>query len=79
MHHRSTKTSTYGIMFTGTPHYGAEGVEFGKILVNMISIFLRTNGNLLNVLRKDLETLQQQLYQYASICSDFETKLAFEA
>lgn len=65
-------------MFMGTPHQGGEGVAFGKILVNVASIFVKTSDNLLNILEGDSEALQQQLGQYAAISSDFETKFAFE-
>jgi len=62
----------------GTPHQGGEGVSWGKRLVNIASIFVKTNDKLLNILEKDSEALQQQLSQYTSIISDFETKFAFE-
>jgi hypothetical protein len=77
-HHKSIKTSTYGIMFMGTPHQGGEGVTWGKTLVNVASIFVKTNDKLLNILERDSEALQQQLGQYAPISGDFETKFAFE-
>jgi hypothetical protein len=77
-HHKSIKTSTFGIMFMGTPHQGGEGVAWGKRLVNIASIFVKTNDKLLNILDRDSEVLQQQLGQYTSISSDFETKFAFE-
>jgi hypothetical protein len=70
--------STYGIMFMGTPHQGGEGVAWGKILVNVASIFIKTSHRLLNILEKDSEALQQQLSQYTPISGDFETKFAFE-
>jgi hypothetical protein len=53
-------------------------VALGKLLMNVASIFVRTNDKLLNILAKDSEILQQQLGQYTSISSDFETKFAFE-
>jgi hypothetical protein len=65
-------------MFMGTPHQGGEGVAWGKRLVNVASIFVKTNDKLLNILERDSEALQQQLGQYAPISSDFETKFAFE-
>ncbi|KAH0558618.1 hypothetical protein GP486_004729 [Trichoglossum hirsutum] len=77
-HHKSIKTSTYGIMFMGTPHQGGEGVAWGRRLVSVASIFVKTNNNLLNVLERDSEALLQQLDQYAPISGDFETKFAFE-
>jgi hypothetical protein len=65
-------------MFMGTPHQGGEGVAWGKRLVNLASIFVKTNDKLLNILERDSEALQQQLGQYAPISGDFETKFAFE-
>jgi hypothetical protein len=65
-------------MFMGTPHQGGEGVAWGKRLVGIASIFVKTNDRLLNVLERDSEALQQQLGQYTPISSDFETKFAFE-
>jgi hypothetical protein len=65
-------------MFMGTPHQGGEGVAWGKRLVNVASIFIKTNHRLLNILEKDSEALQQQLSQYTPISGDFETKFAFE-
>ena len=65
-------------MFIGTPHQGSEGVAWGKRLVNVASIFVKTDDKLLNILERDSEILQQQLGQYNSISGDFETKFAFE-
>ena len=65
-------------MFMGTPHQGGEGVAWGKRLVNVASIFVKTNDKLLNILERDSEALQQQLGQYTPISGDFETKFAFE-
>ncbi|KAH8674828.1 hypothetical protein BGZ60DRAFT_279597 [Tricladium varicosporioides] len=48
-------------MFMGTPHQGGEGVAWGKRLVDVASIFVKTNDKLLNILEKDSEILQQQL------------------
>jgi hypothetical protein len=65
-------------MFMGTPHQGGEGVAWGKRLVGIASIFVKTNDRLLNILERDSEALQQQLGQYTPISGDFETKFAFE-
>ena len=53
-------------------------MAWGKRLVNIASIFVKTNDKLLKVLERDSEALQEQLGQYAAISSDFETKFAFE-
>ena len=62
----------------GTPHQGGEGVAWGKRLVNVASIFVKTNDRLLNILERDSEILQQQLAHYNSISGDFETKFTYE-
>jgi hypothetical protein len=59
-------------------HQGGEGVAWGKRLVNVASIYVKTNDKLLIILEKDSEILQHQLGQYSSISGDFETKFAFE-
>jgi hypothetical protein len=76
--HRSIKLSTYGIMFMGTPHQGGSGVAFGKLMVNIASVFVAADDRLLQHLERDSEWLQQQLGQYGPISGDFVTKFAFE-
>jgi hypothetical protein len=70
--------STYGIIFLGTPHRGGNGVQLGKLLVNIASVFVTADDRLLKHLEKDSEWLQQQLGQYGPISGDFVTKFAFE-
>jgi hypothetical protein len=65
--HRSIKLSTYGIVFMGMPHQGGSGVAFGRLMVNVASVFVAVE-----------DRLQQQLGQYGPISSDFVTKYAFE-
>ncbi|KAK1990397.1 hypothetical protein LX36DRAFT_592676 [Colletotrichum falcatum] len=77
--HRSIKTSTHGILFMGTPHQGGSGVQLGRILVNVASIFVSADDRLLKHLERDSEWLQQQLGQYGPISTDFVTKFAYEA
>jgi hypothetical protein len=67
------------LFFLGTPHQGGEGVEWAMRLVNVVSIFVETNKNLLRHLQKDSETLQQQLQQYVPNSKDFVTKFAYES
>jgi hypothetical protein len=65
-------------MFMGTPHQGGNGVAFGRLMVNVASIFVAADDRLLRHLERDSESLQQQLQQYGPIRSDFVTKYAFE-
>ena len=76
--HRSVKVSTHGTLFLGTPHQGGNGVQLGKLLVNVASIFVTADNHLLNHLERDSEWLQQQLGQYGPISGEFITKFAFE-
>jgi len=62
----------------GTPHQGGNGVELGKLLVNVASLFVAADNRLLRHLGRDSEWLQQQLGQYGPISGDFVTKFAFE-
>ncbi|KAF4996660.1 hypothetical protein FDECE_12338 [Fusarium decemcellulare] len=76
--HRSIKLSTHGIIFMGTPHRGGNGVQLGRILTNLASLFMEADDRILKNLAKDSEWLQQQLGQYSLISSDFVTKFAYE-
>lgn len=70
--------STYGIMFIGTPHQGGNGVQFGKLLANVVSLFVAADDRLMKHLERDSEWLQQQLGQFGPISGDFVTKFAYE-
>ncbi|KAF2804401.1 tetratricopeptide repeat domain-containing protein [Mytilinidion resinicola] len=76
--HRSIKASTYGIVFMGTPHQGGSGVQLGKLLVNVASVFVAADDRLMKHLERDSEWLQQQLGQYGQISGEFVTKFAYE-
>jgi hypothetical protein len=76
--HRSIKLSTYGVVFMGTPHQGGNGVQLGRLLVNVASLFVAADDRLLKHLERESEWLQQQLAQYGPISSDFVTKFAYE-
>ena len=62
----------------GTPHQGGNGVQLGKLLVNIASIFVAADDRVLKHLESDSEWLQQQLGQFGPISGDFVTKFAFE-
>ncbi|CAH0055794.1 unnamed protein product [Clonostachys solani] len=67
---QSVKLSTYGILFMGTPHQGGNGVQLGRILANIVSVFVAANDCILKHLERDSEWLLQQLGQYGPISSD---------
>ncbi len=62
----------------GTPHQGGSGVQLGKLLVNVASVFTAADDRLMKHLERDSEWLQQQLGQYGPISGDFVTKFAYE-
>ncbi|KAJ6125811.1 hypothetical protein N7471_010304 [Penicillium samsonianum] len=62
----------------GTPHQGGSGVAFGKLMVNIASVFVAADDRLLRHLEENSEWLQQQLGQYGPVSGDFVTKFAFE-
>jgi hypothetical protein len=45
----------------GTPHQGGGGVQLGKLLVNIASVFVAADDHILKHLERDSEWLQQQL------------------
>ncbi|KAF7502399.1 hypothetical protein GJ744_005851 [Endocarpon pusillum] len=59
--HRSIKVSTYGIIFMGNPHQGGSGVQLGKLMVNIASVFVAADDQLVKHLERDSEWFQQQL------------------
>lgn len=78
-HLKAIKLSTYGVIFFGTPHQGTESASWGKVLVNVASIFQHTSTAILEHLEKDSEWLETQLEQYKSISSEIFTIFCFES
>jgi hypothetical protein len=62
----------------GTPHQGSNGVQMAQVVVNVASIFVSTNDEILKHLRENSEWLQQNIGQYAPISGHFLTKFAHE-
>lgn len=77
--HKAIEISTYGIIFLGTPHQGAEGVDLVVRLLEIQRIYSPTNTTVIKHLQRDSEFLQSQLALYASISDNFETKFVYEA
>jgi hypothetical protein len=75
--HKQIKLSTYGIIFMGTPHQGAN-VTLGSAILNIASVVIRTNRNLVMNLDRDSEYLQSQLEFYRGIRDDFATVYCYE-
>ncbi len=75
--YRSIKISTYGIIFLGTPHMGADLARWGKMaeqLVRMVTTksWVDSNDALIKALGRNSETLQHVTENFRSISSDFK-------
>lgn len=75
---RSIKLSTYGIIFMGTPHQGGQGVNMGKILINVAKVQGDTSDSLLKHLEEHSDLLQQQISEFSLISQSFDIKFAYE-
>jgi len=75
---KSIKLSTYGVMFFGTPHIGANGVEFQAALTNICRIFVSGNSKLLGHLTRDSDHLRFLSELYLPISQDFKTIFIYE-
>ena len=53
------RLSTYGSIFMGTSHHGGNGVPLGKLMSTVASIFIATDDEILNNLKRDSGWLQQ--------------------
>lgn len=62
----------------GTPHFGADAAQVASLLVNIVSLYIRTTKDILKHLERDSEWLQQQLAQYGAISGDFVTQYAYK-
>jgi hypothetical protein len=76
---RSIFVSTYGIIFLGTPHTGADPAKWGLIFQSMVGALvpkkvIESEGQLVKTLQKNNETLQNinvhflDIYQRFKIC-----------
>lgn len=75
--HKAIKLSTYGIVFMGTPHQGAN-TTLGKLILSVASIVTKTNLNLVGNLERDGEWLEAQMRTYLNISNDFDTIYCYE-
>jgi hypothetical protein len=62
----------------GTPHQGGSGVQLGKLLVNVASVFIAADDQLMKHLERGSEWLQQQLGRHWPISGELVTKFAYE-
>ncbi|KAG8825902.1 hypothetical protein FRC17_008465, partial [Serendipita sp. 399] len=65
---RDIITSTLAVLFFGTPHGGANGIELAEWMRRLVSIYMSTNNTILKELNRDSSTLEeiQALYLQSS-------------
>lgn len=81
---RSIFVSTYGIIFLGTPHTGADAAKWGTILQSigdavLPSRLMHTEPHLVRTLKSNNETLQNINLHFLDICHNFEMNMVHEA
>jgi hypothetical protein len=76
--HRAIKVSTHAVLFFGTPHSGANGVELAQWLGRLSSVHMYTSRAVLKDLGRDSPELEsiQQSYLHAS--DDVKTIFFYE-
>lgn len=80
---RSIYISTYGIIFLGTPHTGADPAKWGILLENMVHTLLpkkvmHSDGQLVKTLQTNNETLQNINLHFLDIYQRFRICMAHE-
>lgn len=65
-------------MFLGTPHSGAKIASLGTSLLQIASVYSKTNTTVLRDLRLQSTALQTQLRQYDAISSNYVTVFCYE-
>ncbi|KAK6838139.1 hypothetical protein PG987_006420 [Apiospora arundinis] len=76
--HHSIHSSTLGVIFMGTPHLGSKDASMAKMLLNIVSPFVKTTSNMLDHLDQQSAALDLQRNQYAQIKGGIRTLYCFE-
>jgi hypothetical protein len=77
-HHRSIKVSTHAILFFGTPHSGANGVELAQWVGTLLSVYMYTSDSLLKDLIRDSHELEKIQKFYGSASKGIRTFFFYE-
>jgi hypothetical protein len=76
--HRDIKVSTYAILFFGTPHHGANGVELAQWMGKLSSIYMYTNETILKDLNRDSGELESIQKFYLGACEHIKSVFFYE-
>jgi hypothetical protein len=76
--HRDIKVSTYAILFFGTPHHGANGVELAQWMGKLLSVYMYTNETILKDLNRDSSELESIQKFYLGACEHIKSIFFYE-
>ncbi|KAK6074568.1 hypothetical protein SCUP515_06440 [Seiridium cupressi] len=77
--HFSIKLSTLGIIFMGTPHLGSGAASDATVILNALSVFVKTNTKMLDHLKQESPQLDLQRSLFANLKDDIRILNCFEA
>ncbi|OJJ98454.1 hypothetical protein ASPACDRAFT_61966 [Aspergillus aculeatus ATCC 16872] len=79
-HHKAVKDSTYGVLYMGTPHQGADKISLLKVIVRITALYegKHADDKLLDDLRSFSPFLEELQDTYNAISGDFETTFFYE-
>ena len=77
-HHKSIELSTYGLIFLGTPHQGAENINFALLLLHIQAIYTPTTDIIVKDIELHSKVLQEQLDRYKAISHKYATIFCYE-
>ncbi|PVF95828.1 TPR-like protein [Serendipita vermifera] len=78
LHHRAIKVSTFGILYFGTPHSGANGVQLAEWLGMLCSIFMYTTNKVVKDLCQGSEQLEEIQHMYLQASDDIKSIFFYE-
>ncbi|KAG8818980.1 hypothetical protein FRC17_010639 [Serendipita sp. 399] len=76
---RSIVTSTVAVLFFGTPHSGANGVQLVEWMCRLLSIYRSTSNKVLKDLKKDSSALEELQANYLPASEGIDTIFFYEA
>ncbi|KAF2999061.1 hypothetical protein E8E14_002825 [Neopestalotiopsis sp. 37M] len=77
--HFSIKLSTMGIVFMGTPHLGSDAADMATVVLNALSVFMRTDTKMLDHLKQESSQLDLQRSQFAELKDGIRILYCFES
>ncbi|KAG8825700.1 hypothetical protein FRC19_010690 [Serendipita sp. 401] len=75
---RDISTSTLAVLFFGTPHSGANGIQLAEWMGRLFSVFMYTNTRILSDLNRDSPKLEDIQRHYQSATRQLSTIFFYE-